>query len=213
MTTRTIKSTLSRQEYGRWGKLIVALMSSDLMLMSQITQQLSEQFGKIDHMSAVFPFHYTDYYTAEMGANLQKQFLSFDDMVAIESLPDIKHWTITIEQQYRLEGKRRINIDPGYVTHAQMVLATTKPYSHRIYLGKGIYAELTYLCKGKIFYPLAWTYPDYREKFSLDFFLQVRKKYLQQMRIRRIQEGAGGKKVEIGRSGDEELKNEGMGSK
>jgi hypothetical protein len=153
--------------------------------MNEVEQRLSKKFGEIDLVSDLFPFDYTDYYTQEMGGNLQKKFISFSEMVTIETLPDIKNFTNAVEQQYANDGKRRINIDPGYVTHAQMVLATTKPYTHRIYLGKGIYAELTYICRRKVFHSLELTYPDYREQFSIDFFQQVREKYLQQMRTRR----------------------------
>jgi hypothetical protein len=133
------------------GKLIAALMSSDTALMNEIERRLSEKFGEFDLASELFPFDYTDYYTQEMGGNLQKKFISFSEMVMIETLPDIKNFTNDLEQQHADDGKRRINIDPGYVTHAQMVLATTKPYTHRIYLGKGIYAELTYICRRKTF--------------------------------------------------------------
>jgi hypothetical protein len=160
-------------------------MSSDTTLMNEIERRLSEKFGEIDLASDLFSFNYTDYYTQEMGGNLQKKFISFSEMVMIETLPDIKNFTNDVEQQHTDDGKRRINIDPGYVTHAQMVLATTKPYTHRIYLGKGIYADLTYICRRKMFHTLEWTYPDYRENFSLNFFQQIREKYLQQMRIRR----------------------------
>jgi len=155
--------------------------------MNEIERRLSENFGEIDLMSDLFPFDYTDYYTKEMGGDLQKKFISFYEMVVIENLPDVKNFTNEVEQQFASGEKRRINIDPGYVTHAQMVLATTKDYTHRIYLGKEIYADLTYICREKVFHTLEWTYPDYRKKFSLDFFQRVREKYLQQMGARREQ--------------------------
>jgi hypothetical protein len=152
--------------------------------MHEIEQRLSEKFGKCDLQSELFPFDFSDYYTPEMGKDLQKKFLSFAEMILLETLPQIKHFTNDVEQQYARHDKRRINIDPGYVTHAQMVLATTKDYSHRIYLGKGIHAELTYLCVKKRFHQLAWTYPDYRTPLARKFFEQVRLKYLQQMRTK-----------------------------
>lgn len=186
MTKRKEKSK-SQKENGKSGKLIAALMSSDITLINTTERQLSEKFGEIDLMSDLFPFDYTDYYTKEMGADLQKKFISFYEMISIESLPDIKNFTNEVEGQYAIEGKRRINIDPGYVTHAQMVLATTKDYTHRIYLRNGIYADLTYICRRKEFHTLEWTYPDYRENFSLDFFRHVRQRYLQQMQELRRQ--------------------------
>ncbi len=177
-----MKADLSVQ----YGKLIAALTSSDLSLMNDIEQQLSEKFGECDLISELFSFSdFTDYYAPEMGENLQKKFLCFSEMILLEDLPDIKHVTNDVEQQYAVNDKRRINIDPGYVIHSQMVLTTTKGFSHRIYLGKGMYAELTYLCKGKEFYPLEWTYPDYRERLAIEFFGEVRKKYLQQIRSKR----------------------------
>ena len=169
----------------KYGKLIAALTSSDTTLMKEIEQQLSKKFGDCDLRSEIFPFDFTDYYTEEMGSDLQKKFISFSEMILLDDLPDIKHFTSDVEQQYAIHEKRRINIDPGYVTHAQMVLATTKDYTHRIYLGKGIHAELTYVCKKKVFHPLDWTYPDYREKHAREFFEKVRQNYLQQMRSKR----------------------------
>ena len=181
MIRKDAKST-SPKTGDKCGKLIAALMSADIGLMNVIEQQLSEEFGVIESVSDLFPFTYTDYYTPEMGAQLQKKFLSFAEMIDVARLPAIKHLTNAVEAEFALDGKRRINIDPGYVTHAQMVLATTKDYSHRIYLGQGIYAELTYLCKQKAFHLLEWTYPDYREPFARAFFQKVRETYLQQMR-------------------------------
>jgi hypothetical protein len=166
-----------------YGKLIAGVMASDLELMQELEQKLSEKFGPCERSGAPFSFDdFTDYYAKEMGEQLQKKFISFSEMILLEELPDIKHVTNDLERQYAVHGDRRINIDPGYVTHAQMVLATTKQYSHRIYLGKGIHAELTYICKKKAFHPLEWTYPDYRERHSIEFFEQVRQDYLQQMR-------------------------------
>jgi hypothetical protein len=181
---KTKEKFISRMNSVNPGKLIVALMSSDVALISEIEQRLTAQFGAIDLASDLFPFDYTDYYTPEMGENLQKKFLSFAELIPIEHLPDIKHATTELEEHYAIGDKRRINIDPGYVTYAQMVLVTTKDYTHRIYLGKGIYAELTYICHKKAFQPLAWTYPDYRQPFAIEFFQRVREKYSEQMRTK-----------------------------
>jgi hypothetical protein len=165
------------------GKLIVALTSSSLLLMERVEQQLSQTFGHYSSKSDLFSFDdFTSYYTAEMGTSLQKKFVSFQRMIPLEELSDIKLLTNGIEQQSAQDGKRRINLDPGYVTHAQMVLATTKNYSHRIYIGKGIHGELTYIYKKKAFHFLEWTYPDYREPWVITFFENVRKEYLKQVR-------------------------------
>lgn len=164
----------------KYGKLIAALMAADVEFMQEIERQLTEEFGVIDLRSPVFPFHFTEYYTPEMGGGLQKQFISFAEPIQLEHLPEIKLLTNDLEMQFAIGEKRRINIDPGYVTHAQMVLATTKDYSHRVYLGKGIHADVSYVCRKKKFQCLEWTYPDYREPLAIEFFDTVRATFLQQ---------------------------------
>lgn len=165
------------------GKLIVALMSSDLDLMQETEERLRQKFGPCDLCGELFSFDaFSLYYAEEMGTGLQKRFLSFANMIRLDELADIKNFTNAIEQECASDSQRRINIDPGYLTHAQMVLATTKDYSHRIYLGKGIHAELTYIISKQGFRTLEWTYPDYREEWAKEFFLEVRRKYLQQVR-------------------------------
>jgi hypothetical protein len=175
----------------REGKLIAALMSSDPALIDEVIRRLSLDFGPLELCSDAYVFDdFSSYYAPEMGAELRKQFISFAPMIAVETLPELKLKTNAIEQAYAVGGKRRINIDPGYVTHAQMVLATTKAFSHRVYLGQGIFAELTYVCKGKEFLPLEWTYPDYRKPFAREFFRQVREIYLRETQQRRaVEEG------------------------
>lgn len=167
----------------REGKLIAALMSSEIDFLHEVEQRLCDTFGTIELSSDLYLFDkYSVYYVKEMGTNQHKKFISFADMIAVETLPEIKLFTNDLEQKYTVDGNRRINIDPGYVTHGQMVLATTKAFSHRIYYGKGVFAELTYICKGKEFYPLEWTYPDYREPSARQFFTSVREAYLRETR-------------------------------
>jgi hypothetical protein len=160
-------------------------MSAELTLLDELIRELAQRYGPLELRSEPYLFDdFSGYYTPEMGSGQQKQFVSFAPMIAVDTLSELKLATNAIEQEYAVNGKRRINIDPGYVTHAQMVLATTKAFSHRIYMGQGIFAELTYICKGKEFYPLDWTYPDYREPFARDFFRQVRESYLCEIRLR-----------------------------
>ena len=181
--TKTNAKSKSPTVCARKGKLIAALMSAEPALLDELTQRLTELYGPLELRSRPYSFDdFSSYYTPEMGTGQQKQFVSFVPMIAVERLPELKLTANAIEQEFVVDGKRRINIDPGYVIHGQMVLATTKAFSHRIYMGEGIFAELTYVCKGKEFYPMEWTYPDYREAFARDFFRQVREAYLRELR-------------------------------
>lgn len=140
--------------------------------------RLTDNFGPIELKSPVFEFTMTDYYTAEMGTGLRKQFIAFTRPIDMEALPGIKHATNAIENDNAVasEGsiKRRINIDPGYVTLSKLVLATTKDYSHRVYIGQSMYAETTLRFVGGTFSAFETTYPDHQTPLAIAFFNEVR---------------------------------------
>ncbi|MBF0396156.1 MAG: DUF4416 family protein [Desulfobacterales bacterium] len=158
-------------------KLIIGLFTSQKELFQIITSELSQKFGAIDMVSKCFPFNYTNYYEEEIGSDLLRRMLLFKDLIAQNSLPEIKCTTNTIEKKYSKDGKRKINIDPGYLIHERFVLATGKNYSHRIYLDNGIYADLTLIYQKNSYVSLPWTYPDYKEDIMINFLEEARNKY------------------------------------
>lgn len=136
-------------------------------------------FGPIALASDVFPFETTGYYEREMGPGLKKVLLAFERLIDPERLAEIKHKTNAWEAQYRREHPgpeaRPLNLDPGYLTEAKLVLATTKDRDHRVYLGRGIYGEVTlYYQRGHGWQARPWTYPDYRSPGYLQFFARCR---------------------------------------
>ena len=147
-------------------------------VLEQALSLLEDKIGSIALQSKEFDFDMTDYYTAEMGGDLKKIFYCFQNPAVLETLPDIKLATNDIELRLaESDGEnpqRRINIDPGYVTLSKLVLVTTKDYSHRIFIGKGIYAETTLMFINKSFAPVETTYPDYKTPLAIDFFNNVR---------------------------------------
>ena len=158
--------------------LVAGITFSERAALEAALGDLAGEFGTVEMESPEFAFDMTDYYDAEMGANLRKGFFCFRRPVRMESLPDIKLRTNAIERKGARGGgnnaARRVNIDPGYVSLSKLVLATTKDYSHRIYIGGGIYAEPTLRFIGGTFVPLETTYPDYRTPLAIGFFNQVR---------------------------------------
>lgn len=163
-------------------KLIVGFITADLEILKQAEESLVDRFGEVDYASNIFAFDKTDYYEEEMGANLKRKFLSFSKLVQPEELSRIKLYTNELEKGFSdTTGRRKINIDPGYVTGAKLVLATTKDYQHRIYLDDGIYAEVTLRFKDGSFRPWEWTYPDYRTEEYIKVFNNIRKLYLKQI--------------------------------
>lgn len=158
-------------------KLIVGLLIGDKGLLPEITRLLQGTLGALDMVSPWLDFHYTNYYEAEMGTPLYRRILVFKNLIPQQQLAQIKCRTNEVEQALAEHGRRRVNIDPGYLLYERFVLATGKNYAHRIYIGEGIYADLTLIFQEGGYQPLPWTYPDYKASEMHAFLLQVRKKY------------------------------------
>lgn len=148
-----------------------------------IHRALEGEFGSVCLTSRTFSFDETDYYREEMGAELLREFIAFDALISMESIPDIKLCTNRIEMELFSKNSRRlVNIDPGYLTQGKVILATTKNFQHRIYLGKGIYGEVTLRYRKTSFIPWEWTYKDYRRDESIEFFNKLRHIYRTKMK-------------------------------
>lgn len=164
-------------------KLIFSLFANDAGLLDETIGSLSSAYGQPDFISPMVSFDYTDYYCAEMGENLVRRFLAMEKLIRPEELPDIKLATNGIEERTASTSQRKINIDPGYISTANLILATGKSYTHRPYLRDGIYADLTLVYQGKKFRSLPWTYPDYADEKQLMMFVKIRAKYLLQLKM------------------------------
>lgn len=158
-------------------KLIVGLISGKPSQLIAAERSLQKKFGKIDKETPNLDFTYTDYYKEELGSNLKRKFVSFTNLIPLEKTYKLKLCTGKIERKFSRNDRRSVNIDPGYMSLSHLVLFTTKPGSHRIYLSAGIYADLELVYVKKAFRPLEWTYPDYRSKDYIDFFNSVRDDY------------------------------------
>ena len=159
-------------------KLITGFIYKDEAIFIKARDKLKRKFGSIDFESASIDFNYTDYYRVEMGNGLKKRFVSFHKLIPAQELYRIKLYTNRLEKRFLAAKNRQVNIDPGYLDAAKLVLATTKDYAHRIFLRKGIFAEITLNFKGDSFFGNDWTYPDYCSREYIDIFNQIRKLYL-----------------------------------
>jgi hypothetical protein len=164
-------------------KLICSIFSPEEGLIESVIARLEEMFGPVDWKSPGLFFDRTRYYEREMGWPLFRRFVSFRDLVRPESIVEVKIHTNELEKAFVREGKRTANIDPGYICMERLVLATGKNYTHRIYLSKGIYADLTLVFQKGSFRPLAWTYCDYAADELISQFNKVREKYKVQVRF------------------------------
>jgi len=166
-------------------KLIASIFGANEDRLRRAESLLAQEFGPLDYRSALLPFTHTDYYTPEFGAPLVRVIVAFERLVDPALLPAIKHRTNELEWADAIQGHRWVNIDPGYVSLSKLVLATTKDHAHRIYLGDGIYAEVTLHYQGGTFRPWPWTYPDYASPPYIAIFNVIRSQYHQQLRARR----------------------------
>lgn len=179
-------------------KLIVGLLSGDEDLLRRARQLLARSYGPVDLESEIWPFDQTNYYEPEMGPGLRRSFLSFENPVPPDRVPEIKRVTNELETVIGddcliSEIARPVNIDPGYIDLSKLVLATTKDRAHRIYLGAGIFAEVTLLFAEAGWRELPWTYPDYKKPEYHEFFSRVRNRLVEQLRVGGAEVGESGK--------------------
>jgi hypothetical protein len=170
-------------------KLFIGILVSSPKLIAEVESRLTNAYGPIDHRSEVIPFDFTDYYETEMGDLIDRIFFSFERLIEADQLPEIKRQTNHLEdemapllQTATPNVKRPVNFDPGYIEQAKVILASTKNFYHRIYLGGGIYGEVTMHFKNNTYQFFPWTYPDYQSKDYQEFFLKIRQIYRSQLR-------------------------------
>jgi hypothetical protein len=168
-------------------KSICGVIYKEDALYDEVRRRLDAEWGRVDSESAPFPFDLTDYYQAEMGPGLVRRFMSFETLIAPESLPEKKIRAIELEDALRREtgaAGRPVNIDPGFLTASALIMATAKDFAHRVPLAKGIYAHLEFLFTKMGVKTLEWTYPDLRREPAHAYFRSVREIYLRQVRGR-----------------------------
>jgi len=167
-------------------KLIIGILAADEDFLKAATQLITEKLGPLDLSSEVWPFTQTDYYKDQTGDHILRQFVTIERTISPESLAKIKLKTNEMEQalaaQLKSDVPRPVNLDPGIIEPSKLVLATTKNFSHRIYIGKKIYAEVTLIYDKGQWRPFDYTYPDYRQQHYHDFFGRVRIRLLEQLK-------------------------------
>jgi hypothetical protein len=154
--------------------LFISVLYGKSDIFSQAKEILENKLGDVLYISPSLTWDYSAYYKDEIGWPLFRQIIFFKNLIDPVLLVDIKIKTNEIESAFTSDGKRQINLDPGYLTLSKIVLASTKNYAHRLYLGKGIYGEITLIYKNGTYSPHLFTYRDYQDKSHIDIFMQAR---------------------------------------
>ena len=176
---------MSTKRHQEEALLFVGALFSSHEIFDRNLPELENHFGPILLQSPVMSWDHSQYYRDELGIPISRRFIFFERPIDASLLPEIKLLTDDIEYGNLKEGKRQINLDPGYLTEAKVILASTKNYSHRIYLGRGIYAEQEYIFSKGSYQPLSHTYTDYRNSEYLKVFSQARQRFRQLLSARR----------------------------
>ena len=170
-------------------KLVIGVLAANNQCLHSAVDRLTDKFGNADFTSDVWPFDKTDYYKDQTGPRILRQFLSIEKLIDPGRLAKIKLRTNKMEQKLAkavsIPVPRPVNLDPGIIEPSKLVLATTKNYSHRIYIGKKMYAEVTLIFDKGRWKPLDHTYPDYKQQCYFDFFEKVRVRLLEQLKSSR----------------------------
>ena len=167
-------------------KLVIGILAANYQCLHTAVDALTDKFGTADFMSDVWPFDKTNYYKDQTGPRILRKFVSIERLIEPEKLAKVKHRTNKLEQKLAktlgVPLPRPVNLDPGIIEPSKLVLATTKNYSHRIYIGNKMYAEVTLIFDRGSWQPLDHTYPDYRQQCYFDFFEKVRTRLLEQLK-------------------------------
>ena len=166
-------------------KLICGMISARAELFDQAAKEMEGLFAPVELTSEVMSFDFTDYYDRQMGSPLWRRLVAFAGCRSPDVLVEAKWATNALERQFalRLGGppQRPINLDVGYVEPSKLVLASMKNFSHRIYLGRSVYADLTLMYRRGAWEALPWTFPDYASGRYHPFLTQVRALLRQQV--------------------------------
>jgi len=159
--------------------LTCSIAYHDRSFFSEALTLLTDRYGPVDAVSDPYDFSaISSHYDAEMGHPVMKCIASFQRLLPREEIAAVKRTAVALEERFSVDGKRRVNLDPGLLTMENFVLSTGKNYSHRIYLGTGVWAEVTLLfTKNGEIQPLPWTYRDYLREPASSFLLSLRSRY------------------------------------
>jgi len=172
---------MGRIRQSKQARLFAGMLAPETALFDRCAAILGRRFGPGEWRSRPAPWPFSDHYADELGPDILRSFIFFDRLIDEDELAEIKVFANHVEEELAVNGDgrllRRVNIDPGYLTEAKVVLATTKDYAHQICIGSGIYAETALIFRGSSFRALEHTYPDFRTGETIAMFTEARRRF------------------------------------
>ncbi|MBN2321766.1 MAG: DUF4416 family protein [Acidobacteria bacterium] len=163
-------------------KYLVAALFHDQEKLMQVKKELVARWGTVDFEGKDYPFDITDYYQPEMGTPLYRRLLAFEPLYTPAMIVSMKLECNDIEASFSHDGRRTVNLDAGYLDHNKFVLASAKEAGQKVYLDKGIYADLSGRYKAGKYRPFEWSFPDFKDGRYDEELLAIRKLYMNQIR-------------------------------
>lgn len=163
-------------------KLFCGVLYSNQELLDYSRLALIKHYGEIDFESAQFTFDISDYYRSEMDWPIFRLFWSFNKLINPVQIAGIKIECNEIENQLAINGKRKVNLDPGFLDYDKIILASAKYNGQKIYLNFGIYADLTLHYEKGNYHPYPWSFPDFKSGNYNEIFLRIREIYKAQLK-------------------------------
>lgn len=159
--------------------LFLGIMYHDETLRDEALNTFKEKHGEV--LATCEPLNFSEfsgYYDKEIGGTVWKEYFLFETMIDREELASIKTFTNELELTFASGDSRPINLDPGYLCADKFVLASAKDFAHRLYIGKGIFAEVTLHFKQDKVKFFSWSYKDYLQEPVENLLLEGRKRHL-----------------------------------
>ena len=163
-------------------KLVIGFLYHEQKMYRKALELVQQRWGISDYQSQEYFFDLTDYYEPEMGKPIFRSFNSYSTLISPGSLAEIKLATNQIEEELSESGKRRVNLDPGYIDYDKLVLASAKYNYQKIYLRDGIYADITMFYRKGRYIAAEWAFPDFQQGIYENDLLQIRHLYKLQLR-------------------------------
>ncbi len=142
---------------------VLAVLFRDSTLLEPVRDKVDSHWGPMEYQSDPIPFNVTDYYRDEFGEDLKRSIWSFEEQMDASHLVRRKKEAESVEQRFARNGDRRVNLDPGYIDPAKLVLASGKENGQKIYLDKGVFADIILFYEKGEWKPMPWTFPDFRD--------------------------------------------------
>jgi len=163
-------------------KFVVPILYGPESPLEEALCEISRRFGTMDYRSVPYPFDFTAYYQPEMGIGLHRIIVSFADLIPPEDIRLIKRATDAMEDRWRLDGRRSVNLDPGYMDYFKLVLASNKAGGNKVAVGDGVWLDINLLYEKRQWKTLPWTFPDFKTgRYDRDL-CAIRDRYKVQMR-------------------------------